>query len=143
MFIDARERDEQGLVMGHGTTILKPRVLIVEDELLQARLVATMLEHWNLEVIGIASDGAKALALVEAIMPDLLLLDIGLPEVDGIQVAKDILGKRSLPIVVITGQTSARRREELTSIGVSQCVIKPFTGDELRAALRNACRGRL
>jgi len=111
------------------------RVLIVEDDTNLARLVARQIEHLGLTVVGIASDGEKAVALAEALTPDLLLLDLGLPKKDGLQVAQEILGHRFIPVVVITGQVANGLAEQAAELGVFAYVVKPFQAHELEAAV--------
>jgi response regulator NasT len=118
-----------------GIPLLGVRVLIAEDDTNLAKLLGRQLEGLGLTVIGIASDGEKALALAEALTPDLLLLDLGLPKMNGIDVAKEILRQRFFPIVVITGRTGNGLAEKAAEIGVSAYLLKPFQEQDLEAAV--------
>ena len=111
------------------------RVLIAEDDTNLAKLLARQLEELGLTVIGIAADGEKAITLAEALAPDLLLLDLGLPKMDGIQVATEILRQRFFPVVIITGKVGNGIVETVAELGVSAYLLKPFQAHELEAAI--------
>jgi len=117
------------------TTLSGLRVLIAEDDVVLAKLLGRQLEEHGLTVIGIAADGEKAITLAEALAPDLLLLDLGLPKVDGIQVAREILRQRFFPVVIITGRIGNGIAETVAELGVSAYLVKPFEGHELEAAI--------
>jgi response regulator NasT len=118
-----------------GTKLPGLRVLIAEDDTNLAKLLGRQLEELGLTLIGIAADGEKAIALAEALAPDLLLLDLGLPKLDGVQVAREILRQRFFPVVIITGKVGNGIVETVAELGVSAYLIKPFEAHELEAAI--------
>ncbi|HLC40616.1 MAG TPA: response regulator [Methylomirabilota bacterium] len=121
--------------LSQGIKLSGLRVLIAEDDTNLAKLLGRQLEELGLTVIGIAADGEKAITLAEALTPDLLLLDLGLPKMDGIQVAREILDQRFFPVVVVTGKTGNGVVETVAELGVSAYLIKPFQVHELEAAI--------
>lgn len=111
------------------------RVLIAEDDTNLARLLASQVESMGLTAIGIAEDGQKAVMLAETLAPDLLLLDLGLPKMHGLEVAQEILSQRFFPVVVVTGLIASSIIQQAANLGVSAYLIKPFEEHELKAAI--------
>ena len=108
-------------------------ILIVEDDAALRGLWRTALRLEGFEVVE-AGDGLEALKLIEASPPDLVVLDLGLPVVDGLSVRKDLAAQvfsRHIPIVVITGST-----EDLTYLDVNCVLKKPVTVDHVVLAIR-------
>jgi CheY-like chemotaxis protein len=107
-------------------------ILIVEDDAALREMWRTTLRLEGFAVVE-AGDGMEALKLIEASPPDLVLLDIGLPHVDGIAVRKDLAAQvfsRHIPIVVITGST-----EDLSYLDVNCILRKPVTTDHIVLAV--------
>lgn len=94
------------------------RVLIAEDDTLLAKLLARQIEGLGLTMIGVASDGEEAVALADSFAPDLLLLDLGLPKKHGLQAAREILSRRFIPVIAITGQVRGDLVEQAAGLGV-------------------------
>jgi DNA-binding LytR/AlgR family response regulator len=113
------------------------RVLIVDDEpLSRRRLVQMLAEHAGVEIVGEADGGGKALKLVEALRPDVLLLDIEMPGVDGFAVLKALPPSAAPAIVFVTAfQDHAVKAFELRA---ADFVVKPVAADRLAAALEQA-----
>lgn len=111
------------------------RVLIAEDEANLAKLLARQIESLGLTVVGIASDGEMAVTLTERLRPDILVLDLGLPKKHGLQVAREVLGRRFIPVVVVTGQAAGNLIEQAAELGVFAYVVKPFEEHEVHAAI--------
>ncbi len=116
-----------------------PRVLIVEDDAATRRVVARELGHRGFEVDE-AADGRSALARWEARRPDLVLLDLGLPDMEGIAVIRRIRREAATPIVILSGRYEEREKVEALDHGADDYVTKPFGIDELSARLRVALR---
>ena len=119
------------------------KIMIVEDELAIRRLLRTSLASQGFQVIE-AADGGQALAEIEQTEPDLVVLDLGLPDVQGQDVIRIIRAQGStLPIVVLSSRTDERGKVEALDLGADDYVTKPFGTDELLARIRAALRHRL
>jgi two-component system, OmpR family, KDP operon response regulator KdpE len=115
------------------------RVLIVDDDPAIRRVVATGLRARGYEVheAATASDGLGA-AAIEA--PDLIVLDLGLPDGDGVEVCRQLRGFSSVPVIVLSVETTDRRKIEALDAGADDFVVKPFSMPELLARMRAAMR---
>lgn len=111
------------------------RVLIAEDDHRLAQILSAQIEGLGLTVVGVAADGEEAVALAEALAPDLLLLDLVLPKKHGLEAAREILGRRFIPVIAITGHVAGGFIERATEIGVFAYLVKPFEGHALEAAI--------
>lgn len=111
------------------------RVLIAEDDTFLAKLLARQIEGLGLTMIGVASDGEEAVALADSLAPDLLLLDLGLPKKHGLQAAREILSRRFIPVIAITGQVRGDLVEQAAGLGVFAYLVKPFEEHALEAAI--------
>mgnify|MGYP001566218087 CR=1 FL=1 len=117
------------------TPIPPGRILIVDDERDNRELVAIILGHEG-HVILTAADGAHALALIAERTPDLVLLDVMMPDMDGYQVAARIKGdvaSREVPIILVTAMDDAESRQRGLDAGVEHFLCKPFQRAELRS----------
>ncbi len=120
-------------------TDLKPLVLLVEDETQMrtfVRLALTSHGHRVLEV----ETGQEALQQAAAHTPDLVLLDLGLPDIDGLEVTKRLREWSATPIVVISARGQERQKVEALDAGADDYVTKPFGSAELMARIRVALR---
>jgi len=115
------------------------RVLVVEDEMKIARLVADYLEHAGFEVT-VAGDGEAALASARGSRPDLVVLDLGLPGRDGLDVARELRRTSSVPIVILTARGDETDRVVGLELGADDYVVKPFSPRELVARIRAVLR---
>ena len=122
-----------------------PLVLIVEDEPQVRRFLRTSLPAAGFRWIE-AATGAEALLLAEQYVPDLVLLDLGLPDMDGREVALALRKWSAAPILVLSARGQERQKVELLDAGADDYLTKPFGFDELvarmRSALRRVARGR-
>jgi two-component system KDP operon response regulator KdpE len=123
---------------GDGSTS-GPRVLIVEDDEQTRRVLARELSRRGYDPDE-AADGQAAMDRWEARRPDLVLLDLGLPDVDGITVVRRIRREATTPIVILSGRYEEREKVEALERGADDYVTKPFGIDELNARLRVALR---
>jgi two-component system KDP operon response regulator KdpE len=114
-------------------------VLIVEDDEETRRMVARALATRGYRVDE-AADGAGALARWEQRRPDVIVLDLGLPDMDGLQVIRRIRREAATPIVILSGRYEEREKVEALERGADDYVTKPFGVDELSARLRVALR---
>ncbi len=123
--------------MSHAATIL-----VVDDEPAIRRFLRTSLKGQGFDVIEAAS-GAEALEQVRSAAPELVVLDLGLPDLDGFEVIRRIRAGSSLPIVVLTVRAGERDKVEALDLGADDYVTKPFGIGELLARVRTALRHRL
>ncbi|MFF3215915.1 response regulator [Streptomyces sp. NPDC002886] len=117
------------------------KVLVVEDDAQLVRALRINLEARKFEVVT-ASDGNTALRLTAARKPDVILLDLGLPDMDGIDVIKDVRESSGVPILVLSARHTSEEKIRALDAGADDYVTKPFSMDELLARLRAAVRRR-
>jgi len=115
------------------------RILLVEDDEATRLALARDLEGRGY-VVDPAGDGRTALAHWEARRPDVVLLDLGLPDIDGLDVIRRIRREALTPIVILSGRYEEREKVEALDRGADDYVTKPFGSDELQARLRAALR---
>jgi len=112
---------------------------VVEDEMKIARLVRDYLEHAGFEVI-VAGDGEAALASARGSKPDLIVLDLGLPGRDGLDVTREVRRTSNVPIVMLTARGDESDRIVGLELGADDYVVKPFSPKELVARVRAVLR---
>jgi two-component system, OmpR family, alkaline phosphatase synthesis response regulator PhoP len=115
------------------------RVLVVEDEPQIVRVLHDYLRHSGFEVIT-ATDGPAALRAVRTARPDLMVLDLGLPGMDGLDVARAVRKEGELPIIMLTARTEEADRVAGLELGADDYVAKPFSPRELVARIRAVLR---
>jgi DNA-binding response OmpR family regulator len=115
------------------------KILVVEDEAKIARLVADYLRHAGFEVT-VAGDGEVALASARRAKPDLVVLDLGLPGRDGLDVARTLRRTSGVPIVMLTARGDETDRIVGLELGADDYVVKPFSPKELVARVRAVLR---
>ncbi|MGW0508072.1 response regulator [Streptomyces olivaceoviridis] len=115
------------------------RVLVVEDD---PQLVRALVINLKARKYGVdaASDGATALRLAAARQPDVVMLDLGLPDMDGIDVIRALRGRSRVPVLVLSARQSSDEKVAALDAGADDYVTKPFSMDELLARLRAAVR---
>jgi two-component system, OmpR family, KDP operon response regulator KdpE len=116
-----------------------PRVLIVEDEPALLRALRINLRARGYDV-AVASAGREALAQARQQPPDVVLLDLGLPDVDGTEVIRDLRGWSRAPVIVLSGRAGSGDKIGALDAGADDYVTKPFDMEELLARLRAALR---
>ncbi|MDF2908653.1 MAG: kdpE [Herbinix sp.] len=117
----------------------KLTILLVEDELAISNFIQAVLTHNNYNVIK-AENGWDAIGLTSSHCPDLILLDLGLPDMDGIQVLKKIREWSNIPIIVVSARGHEREKVEALDFGADDYITKPFGTSELLARIRTAVR---
>lgn len=115
------------------------RVLIVEDEGLVALDIESILRRAGCEVVGVVDTEREAVAAVERLSPEVVLMDIALAQGDGVSAAKAIR-RYGLPVIFVSGNSDAATLARATEAGPAGFVHKPFDGPQLIAALRAALR---
>jgi two-component system, OmpR family, response regulator MprA len=118
-----------------------PRVLVVEDDEEIAQVLQRSLRLEGYEV-RIAGDGEAALDQSVAFNPDLVILDLGLPKLDGIEVARRLRSADDVPILMLTARDALEARVEGLDSGADDYLVKPFERQELLARLRALLRRR-
>jgi two-component system response regulator MprA len=118
-----------------------PRVLVVEDDEEIALVLQRSLRLEGYEV-RIAGDGEVALDQAAAFNPDLVILDLGLPKLDGIEVARRLRAADDVPILMLTARDALESRVEGLDSGADDYLVKPFERQELLARLRALLRRR-
>ncbi|MFI6206239.1 response regulator [Streptomyces sp. NPDC051041] len=115
------------------------RVLVVEDDpqLVRALVINLQARHYGVDA---APDGATALRLAATRRPDVVLLDLGLPDMDGVDVIKGLRGWTRAPILVLSARQSSGEKVSALDAGADDYITKPFSMDELLARLRAAVR---
>ena len=115
------------------------RVLLTDDDATLRRTLAIGLRAAGHDVL-LAADGRTALQALAEDTPDLLLLDLGLPDVPGVEVLRRLRGWSSLPVVVLSARDGSDDKVEALDLGADDYVTKPFGLEELLARLRAAAR---
>ncbi|MBR7826022.1 response regulator transcription factor [Actinospica sp. MGRD01-02] len=111
------------------------RVLVVDDEPQLMRALRINLTARRYDVV-VAADGATALEAAARHIPDLVILDLGLPDMDGTEVIAGLRGWTKVPILVLSGRADASDKVDALDAGADDYVTKPFSMDELMARLR-------
>ena len=107
------------------------RVVIAEDEALIRLDLAEMLAEEGYDVVGQAEDGEKAIALVESLGPDLVILDIKMPRLDGLAVAERVASQRIAPVVILTAFSQRDLVDRARDAGAMAYLVKPFVKSDL------------
>jgi response regulator NasT len=114
------------------------RVVIAEDEALIRMDLAEMLGEEGYAVVGQAADGEQAIQLAEELRPDLVILDVKMPRLDGITAAERIAEKRIAPVVILTAFSQRDLVERARDAGAMAYLVKPFTRNDLVPAIEMA-----
>ena len=113
-------------------------VVIAEDEALIRMDLAEMLTEEGYDVVGQAGDGAKAVELAEQLRPDLVILDVKMPVLDGIAAAERIASQRIAPVVILTAFSQRDLVERARDAGAMAYLVKPFSKGDLVPAIEMA-----
>ncbi|CCH33950.1 response regulator [Actinosynnema sp. NPDC047251] len=114
------------------------RVLVAEDEALIRLDLVEMLREEGYEVAGQAADGDEAVTLAERLRPDLVIMDVKMPKVDGIEAAGAIAAKRIAPVVILTAFSQRDLVERARDAGAMAYLVKPFAKRDLVPAIELA-----
>ena len=117
----------------------KDKILIVEDEKGILSFMTTVLSSNGYDVIS-ANSGAKAITMVTSHCPDLVILDLGLPDMDGGSILKFVREWSTCPIIVVSARNHERDKVEALDAGADDYIVKPFGTSELLARIRTAIR---
>ena len=121
----------------------KLTILIIEDERNICDFISTSLTAQNYRVLT-AQTGKSGLSLIASQCPDLVLLDLGLPDLDGLNIIRQVRSWSAVPILVISARTQEKDKVTALDLGADDYITKPFGSSELlariRTAIRHACR---
>lgn len=113
-------------------------VLIGEDETLIRLDIRANLEDAGYEVQGEARDGVEAVELARTLEPDVVILDVKMPQLDGIEAARQIIAHRPVPVVLLTAYSDEQLVQRAGEAGVFAYLVKPFRANELTPAIQTA-----
>jgi CheY-like chemotaxis protein len=112
-------------------------VLTAEDNPIVRADLRLVLEDAGFNVVADAQNGVEAVELAREHQPDVIVLDLGLPHLDGVEATRQILAERSVPIVALTGR-SRTLAEDALGAGATSYVVKPFSGTDVVTAVHDA-----
>ena len=135
------EQIEQITFMTLGTPPVKPIILVVDDEPQIRRVVRNALDDMAERIVE-ASNGAEALDLAASAAPGLVVLDLTLPDLDGLDLCRDLRAFSKAPILVLSARQSDRDKVALLDAGADDYLVKPFSTAELQARVRALLRRR-
>lgn len=119
----------------------KTKILVIEDEQRIANFICTILETNDYETI-IASTGKEGKSMLSSHCPDLVILDLGLPDMDGLEIIRFAREWTQMPIIVVSAHMSERDKVNTLDAGADDYITKPFGTGELLARIRTALRHR-
>jgi len=114
------------------------RILLAEDEVISRMDLREMLENLGYTVIGEAGDGVAAVNLARTLKPDLVLMDIKMPELDGITAAETLSQERVTPVLLLTAYSDKEFVDRAVDAGVMGYLVKPFAEAQLKPAIEVA-----
>jgi AmiR/NasT family two-component response regulator len=114
------------------------RILVAEDETIIRLDLRALLERAGFEVCAEARDGVEAVELARSELPDVAVLDVKMPKVDGIEAARRILEERPIPIVMLTAYGQDELVQRAAEVGVFGYLVKPFKEQDLLPAIQTA-----
>jgi two-component system chemotaxis response regulator CheY len=113
----------------------KFKIMIIDDSVTIRQAIEKNLSNFPLEVVGMAGDGKTALELFRRTQPDVVTLDITMPELDGITVLEEIMKmKKDVKVMVITALKDKATGLKAIQIGAKSYLVKPFTSEKLKTA---------
>ena len=118
---------------------IREKILVIEDEKSIARFISTILTANGYEAMRAAS-GAEAMSMISSHCPDLVILDLGLPDMDGLDILRQLRSWSTLPVVVVSARSHEQDKVSALELGADDYLTKPFGTDELLARVRTAIR---
>ncbi|MDN5795672.1 MAG: response regulator [Intrasporangium sp.] len=115
-----------------------PRIVVAEDETLIRLDLVEMLAELGYEVVGQASNGEQAVELARELTPDVVIMDVKMPVLDGLAAAEQIHAGDLCPVIMLTAFSQTELVERARDAGVMAYVVKPFSSDDLRPAIEIA-----
>lgn len=118
---------------------IREKVLVIEDEKTISQFISTVLNNNGYEAVQ-ARSGSEALSMISSHCPDLIILDLGLPDMDGLDILRKLREWSSLPVVVVSARSHEKDKVLALDMGADDYLTKPFGTDELLARVRTAIR---
>ena len=118
---------------------IRERILIIEDEKSISHFISTVLTNNGYETMQ-ARTGSEAQSMISSHCPDLIILDLGLPDMDGMDILRQLRSWSSLPVVVVSARSHEKDKVLALDMGADDYLTKPFGTDELLARIRTAIR---
>ena len=118
---------------------VRDKILVIEDDKNISSLIRTILSTNGYEVIT-AARGAEALSMISSHCPELLVLGLGLPDMDGVELIESVRRWSNVPIIVVSARSYEHDKVQALDLGADDYVTKPFSSDELLARIRVAMR---
>ena len=118
---------------------IRDRVLVVEDDKRINSFYKTVLEANNYDVL-LAQTGTEAYSMITSQCPDVVILDLGLPDMDGMKILKSVREWSSMPVIVVSARTHEKDKVAALDLGADDYITKPFGTSELMARIRTAIR---
>ena len=118
---------------------IKDRILVVEDESNISNFISAILAANNYDIIT-SRTGSEAYSMITSHCPDLVILDLGLPDMDGIEIIRSVREWTHLPIIVVSARMHERDKVQALDAGADDYITKPFGTNELMARIRTAIR---
>ena len=118
---------------------IREKILVVEDEKSISHFISAVLSTNGYEAMQ-ARTGQEALSMISSHCPDLIILDLGLPDMDGMDILRQLRSWSSLPVVVVSARSHERDKVDALDLGADDYLTKPFGTDELLARVRTAIR---
>ena len=116
---------------------IREKILVIEDEKSISHFISTVLNNNGYEAMQ-AQTGEEALSMISSHCPDLVILDLGLPDMDGLDILRSLRSWSSLPVVVVSARSHERDKVAALDLGADDYLTKPFGTDELLARVRTA-----
>ena len=118
---------------------IREKILVVEDEKSIAHFISTVLANNGYEAMQ-ARSGSEAISMISSHCPDLIILDLGLPDMDGLDILRQLRSWSSLPVVVVSARAHEKDKVTALDLGADDYLTKPFGTDELLTRVRTAIR---
>ena len=118
---------------------IREKILVIEDEKSIARFISTILTANGYKAMRAAS-GAEAMSMISSHCPDLVILDLGLPDMDGLDILRQLRSWSTLPVVVVSARSHEQDKVSALDLGADDYLTKPFGTGELLARVRAALR---
>jgi len=119
--------------------VIREKILVIEDEKSISRLICSVLRKQEYEVIQ-AWSGKEAMMLLSSACPDLVILDLGLPDMDGMDILRELRSWSGMPVIVVSARSHERDKVDALDAGADDYLTKPFGAGELLARVRTAIR---